>query len=240
MDLINIKNEKIPKSFFVFVNLNNNLTKINFDNTNCISSSAFLQFINEFDISIPNTHLKNVISAYSNMNGLTQDFAQKYLDGSIDYLPFVLNADCNINFISFFNKNITSEYSVEYSAEITRRRFFPKFPSRLSCCYAFSNYQSCIDVSRKYGWNIDSVREFELIEHEHNRVARVNMETVSLARYAEDISSLDEQTQFQIWNHYWNGGGNLPMELPSLNNERRIVESGILWEYLIEGILKIK
>jgi hypothetical protein len=240
MNLINIENEPIPKSFFVFVNLRNNLTRRNFEETGCICSSAFLQLVNETDKSILDKYLKNVIMSFSPSSGTTSNFKEKYINGEIDYLPFSFNPNNNLNFVSFFHKSIVSDYGVEYSAEITRKAYFSKFPSRLSSCYAFGNYESCIEANRKYGWDLSTVREFEIIENEYNRVAKVNMEIVSLARSADRISSLDEITQKQIWSSYWKGFGDLQMELPTFNDERQIFNSGVLWEYLIEGILKSK
>lgn len=238
--LINKENELIPNTFYVFVNLRNNLTRHNFEKNNAICSSAFLQVVNEYDKSIIEEHLGRITMAYTPFNGLTENFVDKYVNGDIDYLPFTLNPNSNINFISFFHKNITNEYSTEYSSEISRRRFFPKFPSRLSSCYAFGDYESCLEANRKYGWDLSSVREFVLVENQYNRVAKVNMEIVSLARYAEGVASLDEQTQQQIWMSYWTGFGNFKMELPTFDGKSDVFESGIMWEYLIEGILKVK
>ncbi len=238
--LINQENELIPKTFYVFVNLKNNLTRRNFENTGCICSSAFLQVINECDKLTLNKYLKGIIMGYTSFNGLTTDFTEKYMNGNIDYLPFKLNLDSDINFVSFFHKNITNDYAIEYAAEITRRTFFSKLPSRLSCCYAFGDYESCIEVNRKYGWDLSTVREFELINNQMNRVAKVNMEIVSLARHAERVSSLDELTQQQIWNSYWTGLDGIKVELPTFNDQKDIFDSGLMWEYLIEGILRQK
>lgn len=238
--LINQPNEMIPETFYVFVNLRNNLTKYNFERKNAICSSAFLQVINEYDQSIIKEYLGRIRMAYTTFNGLTENFVDKYINGDIDYLPFALNPNSNINFISFFHRNITSEYSTEYSAEITRRRLFPTFPSRLSSCYAFGDYESCLEANRRYDWDLSSVREFVLVENQFNRVAKVNMEIVSLARLAQDISSIDEFTQKQIWSSYWTGLGNFKMELPTFDDKTDVFESGVMWEYLIEGILKAK
>lgn len=242
MNLINIEDEILPEKFYVFVNLNNNLTRRNFESTNCICSSAFLQFINDYDKSILEKYLKNIIMGFSTspLHGITENFPEKYINGDIDYLPFSFNHNNNLNFVSFFHKNIVSDYVIEYTAEITRKAYFPKFPSRLSCCYAFGDYETCIKVSQIYGWDLSTVREFELIPNEYNRVAKVNMEIVSLARTADKISSLDEQTQQQIWHSYWKGIGAIQMELPTFNDGRKIFKSGTIWEYLIEGILKAK
>ncbi len=140
--------------------------------------------------------------------------------------------------MSMFNNHITSEYRTEYNCEHFRKLYFPKYPSRLSSCYAFGDYETCKIVSEKYRWNLNSVKKFRLIPHEHNRVAKVNMEIVSLERYANTISSLDAETQQQIWASYWNGIGNIKMELPTINGSQDF-ESEIIWEYLVEGILQL-
>lgn len=115
MNLINFENEKIPQRFFIFVNLENNLNRRNFEKTGCITSSEFLQLINEFDKSMLEKYLKNIILAFSfsPVFGITKNFKEKYINGAIDYLPFNFNFNNKINFISFFHKNIVSDYAIE-------------------------------------------------------------------------------------------------------------------------------
>ena len=38
-----------------------------------------------------------------------------------------------------------------------------------------------------------------------------------------------------MWRAYWSGHGNLEMELPDEKLQRRVYQSGELWEYLVEG-----
>lgn len=237
--LINKPEESLPETFYVFVNYQNLQTKHNVETTNCICSAAFLQFIEAYDRDFSSKYLKGIISAFSLNIRPPENFADRYINGNIDYLPFSFNYNCSINFISFFNSNITSDYRTEYDCEAFRQRYNPKLPSRLSACYAFGDYESCLKVNRLYGWSLDTVREFVLIPHEYNRVAKVNMEVVSLYRLANRISMLDVPTQQQVWANYWTAQENFKMELPS-ENGHKLYETNTLWEYLVEGIMKLK
>lgn len=138
-----------------------------------------------------------------------------------------------------FSHNVTNEYQTEYNCELHRYYNFPKYPSRLSSSYAFGDYESCKLVSQKYGWKLDTVRKFKLIPHEQNRVAKVNMEIISLERLANNISMQDMATLNQVWSWYWNGNGQLELELPGHSGSRQIYKSGEIWEYLVEGILEL-
>ena len=238
MKLINI-NENVPDEFFIFVNFQNIQTRHNVEKTKCIFSSAFLQYIEEVDKSFASKHLKGVITAFDPINAGKKNFAAKYINGKVNYLPFSYNWDSDIDFISMFNHNITNEYQTEYNCELHRYYNFPKYPSRLSSCYAFGDYESCKLVSQKYGWKLDTIRKFKLIPHEKNRVAKVNMEIISLQRLANNISMQDITTLNQVWSWYWNGNGELELELPGHSGLRHIYKSGEIWEYLVEGILEI-
>jgi hypothetical protein len=43
----------------------------------------------------------------------------------------------------------------------------------------------------------------------------------------------------RIWSHYWAGEGNLQVETPDIEGfgGKRIWDSGVIWEWLIEGRL---
>lgn len=237
--LINKPEESVPEEFYIFVNTNNAQTKHNIEKTNCIVSAAFLQCIEDSDKSFADKYLKGIISTFSPLGRHENNFTQKYETGNLEYLPFVVNQNCDLNFVSMFNNSITNDYTIEYNCEIHRRYNYLTYPSRLSSCYAFSDYESCIHVSEKYGWNINSVRKFKLIPHNNNRVAKVNMEIISLQRYAESIAMIDQENQIRIWESYWNSFGEIELELPTLNSGRRKFKSGVLWEYLVEGILML-
>ena len=239
MRLINNPKEDVPEEFYIFVNTSNAQTKHNIEKTSCIVSAAFLQCIEDSDKEYASKYLKGIISAFSPLGRHESNFTEKYENGNLEYLPFVVNRDCDVNFVSMFTNSVTNEYTIEYNCEVYRRYNLSTYPSRLSSCYAFADYASCEIVSKKYGWNINTVRKFKLIPHKNNRVAKVNMEIISLQRYAERVASIDEENQVKIWASYWNSFGEIELELPTLNNGRQNFKSGILWEYLVEGILML-
>jgi len=214
--MIEIQNtkEKINNEFYIFVDFNNIVTKHNLEVTNSFVSGAFGQL------------------------SFGGDFAEKYISGTVDYLPFVVNSHSDMNVISMFNNSITSDYRVEYNFELHRKQYYPHFPSRLAACYAFADYETCEKVSQKYHWNLNSVRKFKLEEHPLNKIVKVNMEIISLERYANAVSMQDQESLFQIGESYWTGHGNIQLELPTING-RKIFDSEIIWEYLIEGRLSL-
>jgi hypothetical protein len=212
-NLLNI-DETIPDEFYVFINFQNIQAKYNLETNNYIFSSAF---------------------AYSVIN---KEFIEKYVNGTAQYLPFIQNEEKDLSIVSPFASNITSDYRTEYNAELYRYKNFPLYPSRLSALYAFGNYDTCLEVSKKYGWDINTVRKFKLKLSPVNRVIKVNMEIVSLDRMANRGSSSDFDTIDLVWKHYWTGEGEMKRELPVING-RQIRNSGIIWEYLIEGVLEL-
>lgn len=239
MKLINNQSLDAPEEYYVFVNMNNAITKNNIEKTQCICSGAFFQYIEKADKTFADKYLKGSITAYSLSQKGVDNFTEKFLNGELDYLPFNYNQNCDVNFVSMFTNSISSLYTIEYNCEISRRYFYQNNPSRLSSCYAFADYESCIKVNNLYGWNLNNVRKFKLLNHEANKVSKVNMEIISLARSANDISYSHEDTQKQLWKSYWEGFGSISMELPTINGGRQIIESGCLWEYLVEGILML-
>jgi hypothetical protein len=204
--------EPIPDIFFVFVTMDNLITKHNLEVAKSFSSGAFVQLVDNFE--------------------------KKYVAGSVDYLPFVINTNSDMKMVSPFYNSVTSEYRTEYNCEIHRRHNFPTYPSRLSAFYAFGDYGTCKLVSEKYNWDIKSVKKFRLEPSVHNRVVKVNMEIVSLERYANRVSMIDSETQKTIWQSYWTGHGDFSMELPTLKG-RQTFNSETIWEYLVEGRLTL-
>ena len=72
-----------------------------------------------------------------------------------------------------------------------------------------------------------------------NRVVKVNMEIVSLARKAYNCGSILPDDFNEVWNAYWSGLGNIDIEIPALNlRDRNILHSGVIYEYVIEGIVE--
>lgn len=205
--------EEIDNEFYIFINPNNLITKLNLENTKSIFSAAFSQ------------------------SGFDENFREKYLRNEIDYLPFVPNNNKDTNAISMFNHSITSNYRVEYNLEQYRKNYHPQLPSRLSACYAFKDFETCKKVAEKYEWNKTSkICKFHLIEDPLNKIIKANMEIVSLAITANQISMQDTRTLNDIGNSYWNAHESIELELPTVNG-RQNFESGTIWEYLIEGRL---
>lgn len=210
--LLNI-DEQIPDEFYIFVNASNPITLHNLKFTKGFSSGAFSQL---------------------QMN----NFIEKYLSGTIDYLPFIPNPNTDVLMASMFYNNITSEYRTEYNCELYRQNTFPTYPSRLSACYAFGDIETCKQVSAKYHWDYRTVKKFKLVPNNFNKVVKVNMEIISLERYANRMSMLEPETHNLIWQNYWTGSGEISMELPTVNG-RQIFNSEVIWEYLIEGRLNL-
>jgi hypothetical protein len=201
-----------PKEFFIFCNRYRPITAHN--------------------LTFPKTF---VSAAYSYCS--SKEFSRKYEDGTATYLPFLpAENDCKI--ISPYLTTAMNNYRIEYDAEICRKMYYPKYPSRISAIFAFGDLDTCKKVYEKYpnnGWDLSTIKKFTLIDSPFTRVIKVNMEIVSLARYAYLISYSPENDLDTLWKHYWSGGGNIQMELPDVTVQRKKYESGEIFEYLIEG-----
>lgn len=209
MKLINV-DEHAPDEYFIFVNRLNQVTRNNFDLTGTFTSSAF---------------------------GLctSPEFAAKYIQGSATYAPFRPDSpDCTS--ISPYTLTAINDYRIEYDAEYVRMQRYRTYPSRLSATFAFGDLASCELVAKKYGWDISTVKRFTLLDTPFNRVARVNMEHVSLGRHAYRVSSFQDIED--LWGAYWSGIGDIKMQLPAADFQQQTFSSGVIWEYLIEGCLK--
>ena len=167
----------------------------------------------------------------------------KYLKGEINYLPFVVNEQRSTDFLSFYSSSAIANYRVEYDAEMRRLLSFPQLPSRLSAVYAFATKEDCRKAHQLYRWNLNSVRRFKLLQDPLTKVVRVNMEIISLMRFAYPIAMWSGEEIERIWTHYWSGGGNIEMEVPTMEpppNTHKRKSSGEIWEYLIEGKLQLQ
>ena len=212
MKLVNI-DEDIPEEFFIFVNRLNPVTRNNFDMTGTFTSAAFGSL------------------------AANTDFLAKYIDGSAQYAPYQpCHTDCLA--ISPYTLTAINDYRIEYDAEYVRTQHFKQFPSRFSATFAFGDFTTCETVAKKYDWDIASVKRFSLVNTPLNRIVKVNMEHVSLARHAYRVSSFENPET--LWEAYWKGVADIKMELPAATFERRVYSSGVIWEYLIEGCLKSK
>lgn len=109
-------------------------------------------------------------------------------DGRVDPMPFAPNVNADPS-LSPFAVRAMNDYRIEWDAELARRAIVPRAPSRMSAVFAFGDLQSCIAVNQSYGWPLESVRRFELVDPERSRVARVNMEVISLMRATYPLAS---------------------------------------------------
>ena len=199
-----------PDEFFIFCDRYNPMTVHNLTFTKTFTSAAFTNC------------------------SFNREFLKEYLAGSVNYLPFLpAKSDCDV--LSPYCLTAMNDYRIEYDAEICRKKYYPKYPSRLSSVFAFGDYEICKIVTNKYRWDLTTVKKFNLIENPLTRVIKVNMEIVTLARYAYRISHSEEDELDNLWRHYWSGGGNIQKELPEPNFSRKKYDSGEIFEYLIEG-----
>ena len=182
---------------------------------------------------------RSIVSAGITTASFDAASAEGYARGTLNYLPFIPNPNRHQGAVSSFAMEATRNYEVEYDAEYIRANEFPLLPSRLSCVYAFRSMADCHAATLKYGWELASVRRFRLVPTPLNRVHRVNMEVVSLMRYAMRMGVFDRQQRDQIWRHYWHGGGSFSVRIPDLDFSRQQRESGEIWECLIEGRLDL-
>lgn len=209
--LVNTEGE-VPEEFFVFVNFSSTIAAANYKAGSYPSAS---------------------VSAWAD-----EKLRTKYQEGSINYLPF-MPCDRDPIAISPYCLTAINDYRIEYDAEYYRINNTPLYPSRLSAVYAFEDIATCEIVSTKYGWDLATVRKFTLLPCSLNRVAKVNMEHVSLARHAYRVSGMQERDINELWGAYWHGVGNIKMNLPDGEDfTRNIRGSGVAWEYLIDGCLQ--
>lgn len=212
-------NMRTDEEYFIFVDLSNQSTQHNLKFTGEMFSSGYVAASQD---------------AY---------FKQQYLAGNVNYLPFVVNNNRSTGFQSFYCTSAIANYRVEYDAEVKRLSSFPALPSRLSAVYAFATKEDCREAQRLYNWDLDSVRKFTLIRDHLTKVAKVNMEIVSLMRFAYPRGMWSAEEIDKVWMHYWSGKGNLDIDKSAMQpppNTHKRVSSGEVWEYLIEGRLKLK
>jgi hypothetical protein len=157
-------------------------------------------------------------------------------DGQIDPMPFAPNPNADPS-LSPFAVRAMNDYRIEWDAELCRKAIVPQAPSRMSAVFAFGDVESCVAVNNAYGWGLESVRKFVLVDPEHSRVARVNMEIISLMRATYPLAAWQPEHLHEIWRNYWTGGEELTVETPDLGDGQNWTpwSCGVVWEYLIEG-----
>ena len=166
------------------------------------------------------------------------EFRKDYINGTATYLPFE-TAEPSCKALSIYTFGVINNYRIEYDAEQYRLAYCPLYPSRLSAVYAFGDYESCIAVNRKYGWNLSEIREFTLVPHPLTRIAKLNMEIVSLARQSYMNLPINRDLIHEIWKNYWSGNNDTRIEAYNETKCEVLAESGVIWEYLIEGFVDL-
>lgn len=221
-----------PDEFFVFVNQASFWTRHNLGITGRFVSAGF-------GAAFPEEVPAGTVAQWGPGPSATpaDQVRGAYLAGTLDYLPFAPNT-AYFGWPTPFVSGVTTDYRVEWDAEVARRAHFPAVPSRLSAIYAFGDMATCHEVSVKHGWNISEVQRFRLVPHEGNRAHRVNMEIVSLMRSAYRRGMWTPDQLDAIWRSYWSGGGALQLELPIDGVRFEAVDSGEISEYLVEGVLE--
>ncbi len=221
MKLLNI-NEEAPQIFYIFIGQGNNIfSQINYHNyklTKSIMSSGFEGII------------------------IQQDKIKDFIDGNIDYAPFIPNKTTLHN-PSSHSMTVVNGYNTEYILEYIRANDFKTYPSRFSCVYAFGDYESCEKASKWYGWDLKNVKKFRIkktdgILDSCVKIVKCNMEIVT-RMWNCDIASFDRNSINKIAQAYWNGTGQIATEKQDIDTGLYTQKiSDVLYEYLIEGILE--
>lgn len=202
--------EVLPDTFFVFVNQVHPVTHHNFNLQGRFFSGAFGSLADA-------------------------EFMEKYISGKARYLPYE-PCQMDLKTASPYFLTAINDYRIEYDAEIFREKKFPLYPSRLSAVYAFGDYATFEKISQRYGWSLDTVSQFNLLDHPLNRVVKVNMEHISLARHAFKVATWSCTDDW--WDCYWSGEDKFAVEVPTAGFQRQVIEADVIWEYLIEGALE--
>jgi hypothetical protein len=202
---------QLPDWFYVFVNQGNSRAVMNLDITGQYSSP--------------------VLAAMGE-----PEFAGAYADGSADFLPFVPNPHLSSGFMSPFVLTTINGYRIEYDAELARRAHFKDAPSRLTGIFGFESHADCEKVSARFGWDMGTMQKFK--PQTVLRATRVNMEIVSLARFAYGRGALDATTIDALWRAYWGGADSIAFDLPSVDAKTREKHTAdAIWEWIIDGSL---
>lgn len=213
MKLLNL-NEESPEFFYVFMNPGNDVVgrvlKHNFQLSKRLISASFQSFL---------------VSP------------EKYIKGEFQYLPFIKNEN-STPVPSPFVVHTIKNYALEYNLETYRMSYYPTFPSRLGALYAFADLDTCVKVSKKYGWDVKEIKKFKLFSGmqeagQFMRIIKCNMEIVSFMRsLSYEIN--DAEFLNKLYFDYWHCLEGNVTDLKS--NEIIHIEN--ISEYLIDGILE--
>lgn len=210
-----VSNCEIPETFYIFTNRN------------------------RFGVSEVTGDAATYVSAAYAACKTNREFAQKYREGTVNYLPFQPQ-ESDLPNLPEHILTVDTGFRLEYDAESVRREYYPFAPSRISAIYAFGDEEACKHAHDYYAWDVKRVRRARLALDSNIRVWRVNMETVSILR--EIYGTTQSVGRYsQVWRSYWAGEGNLSIRLPKqiTHSGRRTVSTRVIWQYLIEGRLEV-
>lgn len=161
------------------------------------------------------------------------EMLEKYKKNIIDNLPLVENEKIDIKRYSPFLASKIKDYLIEVEIERFRLEHYPHCPSRLTSIFAFGDVDTCNNVIALHNWQRQSLRKFQLIDNEHNRVAKVNMSIVSYV--SSFYNAIPKDIRGKFWDLYWSG----KHSVLDLGNNVPPFPKDIIWEYLIEGQVTI-
>jgi len=168
-----------------------------------------------------------------------------YREQRDQWLPWLPNPDFT-TFVGFQMLRITSEMRAEYNAELTRIQEFSGLPSRLACLYAWSTLEDARTARAKMMGRFDG-KIIRCTPVDVLRAARCNSALVNFAQRAERLGFFtDAESVRDVWRAYWRGSGaQLVMERQNLLDPKGEPETvrmskEPLWEWLIDGVLKIE
>ena len=140
---------------------------------------------------------------------------------------------------------VVNGYTTEYELERYRYNNFKTFPSRFSCVYAFGDLESCELASKYYGWDLSKVKKFKIFDSTKYgidlssmvKICKCNMEIVTYM-WNHDLQYFPIEERQKFCEAYWLGRGAVASSMQDIDTGHEITtNSGVLYEYLIEGIL---
>lgn len=192
-----------------------------------------------------NFRLSKTLTSASITNALFDtDSSSKYIKGDMDYIPFVPNPNVDMKSPSSFSLQEVSNYTVDYNAELFRKQHDTTnmYPSRFGCIYAFGSLEDAKKAAEEWNFNLNDLHKFKLKDiGAFTRVVKVNMQIISQMWNIGNGASFNPEMNEIIWNHYWSGGAELPLEVPNLKTGEGLetIDYGVIWEYLIDGQLEL-
>ncbi len=169
------------------------------------------------------------------------DYRNKFLQGDVDYLPFIPNPSHDSLSVSPFERLIANRYGLEYSLEIARKAYFKRYPSRFSCLYAFGCMEDCEKRADGHKWDLSSVQGFRLNLSEPlagvTKVVKANTNYIGFLEYS-DYPTFSPHDQDVLFRQYWECKNDYKIREMKLDGGTSIHRCDTLYEYLIEGVLE--